>query len=167
MDLKDKNILNLTIEGDFIKNQFSVFALRLEFNELLFTIFLDAQQTQQGLESDDVFEPILELTNLLSDSGIAFKQFISIISNEDSNEKITGEFLNAYHEVLVEPWGSFGIITITDTATDNYSGGNIQLSSQNGNYFEINTESYTESTSILINNISTLLLKTGVDIILK
>jgi hypothetical protein len=165
MNLDYKDILTLTLEGDFIENQFMIFAVHLKYNEHSFTIFLDSEQTQFGLDFDDEFESILSFTNLLSDSGIEYCQFISVINNDESSENIVSGFMNDYNGVSFEPWGQMDKITILNTAPDDASGGNIQLSSTMGNVFEINTESYLENTSQVIKNISNLLLQTGVDVI--
>ena len=126
---------------------------------------MDSEQTQFGLDFDDEFESILPFTNLLSDSGIEYGQFISVINNDESSESIVSGFMNDYNGVSFEPWGQMDKITILNTAPDDASGGNIQLSSTMGNVFEINTESYLENTSQVIKNISNLLLQTGVDVI--
>ena len=101
----------------------------------------------------------------MSDSGIEYCQFISVINNDESSENIVSGFMNDYNGVSFEPWGQMDKITILNTAPDDASGGNIQLSSTMGNVFEINTESYLENTSQVIKNISNLLLQTGVDVI--
>ena len=129
--------------------------------DLSFSIFLTAEQTQMAIDYDDAFEPVLELMNALSDAGIAYIQKIDI--EQDNEEDLEG-FLNNHNDVDIEPWSDVNILTLTDTNSATSEGGNIIIESNSGHIFEISTENYEDSTSMIISQLSELLKKTGVKI---
>ena len=53
---------------------------------------------------------------------------------------------------------------MTDTNSATSEGGNIIIESNSGHIFEISTENYEDSTSMIISQLSELLKKTGVKI---
>jgi hypothetical protein len=114
-----------------------------------------------AIDYDDAFEPVLELMNALSDAGIAYIQKIDI--EQDNEEDLEG-FLNNHNDVDIEPWTDVNILTLTDTNSATSEGGNIIIESNSGHIFEISTENYEDSTSMIISQLSELLKKTGVKI---
>ena len=158
------NKLQLTLSGDYLDNSFILYSANLSFNDLSFSIFLTAEQTQMAIDYDDAFEPVLELMNALSDAGIAYIQKIDI--EQDNEEDLEG-FLNNHNDVDIEPWTDVNILTLTDTNSATSEGGNIIIESNSGHIFEISTENYEDSTSMIISQLSELLKKTGVKIILN
>ena len=72
------NKLILTLGGDFLNNTFNMYSVNLSYKNLNFSIFLTAEQTQLAIDYDDIFEPVMELKNILSDSGINYIQKIEI-----------------------------------------------------------------------------------------
>ena len=157
------NKLQLTLSGDYINNTFILYSANISFDDLSFSIFLTAEQTQLAIEYDDAFEPILELKNVLSDAGIGYTQKIEIDLDEDDAE----EFLKDYNNIHEEPWSDVNILTLIDTNSAASEGGNIIIESNSGHIFEISTENYEETTTELIKELSDLLRKTGVAIILN
>ena len=155
------NKLQLTLSGDYLDNSFILYSANLSFNDLSFSIFLTAEQTQMAIDYDDAFEPVLELMNALSDAGIAYIQKIDI--EQDNEEDLEG-FLNNHNDVDIEPWTDVNILTLTDTNSATSEGGNIIIESNSGHIFEISTENYEDSTSMIISQLSELLKKTGVKI---
>ena len=158
------NKLQLTLSGDYLDNSFILYSGNLSFGDLSFSIFLTAEQTQMAIDYDDAFEPVLELMNALSDAGIAYIQKIDI--EQDNEEDLEG-FLNNHNDVDIEPWTDVNILTLTDTNSATSEGGNIIIESNSGHIFEISTENYEDSTSMIISQLSELLKKTGVKIILN
>ena len=158
------NKLQLTLSGDYLDNSFILYSVNLSFGDLSFSIFLTAEQTQMAIDYDDAFEPVLELMNALSDAGIAYIQKIDI--EQDNEEDLEG-FLNNHNDVDIEPWTDVNILTLTDTNSATSEGGNIIIESNSGHIFEISTENYEDSTSMIISQLSELLKKTGVKIILN
>ena len=154
------NKLQLTLSGDYLDNSFILYSANLSFGDLSFSIFLTAEQTQMAIDYDDAFEPVLELKNALSDAGIGYTQKIEIDLDEDGAE----EFLKDYNNIHEEPWSDEKILTLTDTNSATSEGGNIIIESNSGHIFEISTENYEESTSLIISRLSELLKKTGVKI---
>lgn len=155
------NKLQLTLSGDYLDNSFILYSVNLSFGDLSFSIFLTAEQTQMAIDYDDAFEPVLELMNALSDAGIAYIQKIDI--EQDNEEDLEG-FLNNHNDVDIEPWTDVNILTLTDTNSATSEGGNIIIESNSGHIFEISTENYEDSTSMIISQLSELLKKTGVKI---
>ena len=155
------NKLQLTLSGDYLDNSFIIYSANLSFGDLSFRIFLTAEQTQMAIDYDDAFEPVLELMNALSDAGIAYIQKIDI--EQDNEEDLEG-FLNNHNDVDIEPWTDVNILTLTDTNSATSEGGNIIIESNSGHIFEISTENYEDSTSMIISQLSELLKKTGVKI---
>ena len=153
--------LQLTLSGDYLDNSFILYSVNLSFGDLSFSIFLTAEQTQMAIDYDDAFEPVLELMNALSDAGIAYIQKIDI--EQDNEEDLEG-FLNNHNDVDIEPWTDVNILTLTDTNSATSEGGNIIIESNSGHIFEISTENYEDSTSMIISQLSELLKKTGVKI---
>ena len=158
------NKLQLALSGDYLDNSFILYSVNLSFGDLSFSIFLTAEQTQMAIDYDDAFEPVLELMNALSDAGIAYIQKIDI--EQDNEEDLEG-FLNNHNDVDIEPWTDVNILTLTDTNSATSEGGNIIIESNSGHIFEISTENYEDSTSMIISQLSELLKKTGVKIILN
>ena len=158
------NKLQLTLSGDYLDNSFIIYSANLTCGDLSFSIFLTAEQTQMAIDYDDAFEPVLELMNALSDAGIAYIQKIDI--EQDNEEDLEG-FLNNHNDVDIEPWTDVNILTLTDTNSATSEGGNIIIESNSGHIFEISTENYEDSTSMIISQLSELLKKTGVKIILN
>ena len=157
------NKLQLTLSGDYINNTFILYSANISFDDLSFSIFLTAEQTQLAIEYDDAFEPILELKNVLSDAGIGDTQKIESDLDEDDAE----EFLKDYNNIHEEPWSDVNILTLIDTNSAASEGGHIIIESNSGHIFEISTENYEDSTSMIICQLSELLKKTGVKIILN
>ena len=155
------NKLQLTLSGDYLDNSFILYSVNLSFGDLSFSIFLTAEQTQMAIDYDDAFEPVLELMNALSDAGIAYIQKIDI--EQDNEEDLEG-FLNNHNDVDIEPWTDVNILTLTDTNSATSEGGNIIIESNSGHIFEISTENYEDSTTMIISQLSELLKKTGVKI---
>lgn len=153
-------MLQLILSGDYLNNKFILFSVNISFDNLSFSVFLTADQTQMAIDYDDAFEPVLELKNALSDAGIKYTQKIEFEIEENGSE----DFLNHYNDKVEEPWSELNIISLKDTNPEDPRGGNIILESNSGHIFEISTETYDESTNELIKNLSNILKKTGVKI---
>ena len=68
--------INLKIEGDYELGKFTIFLVVLERGKIRLPIFLTAEQTNLGIESDDPFEPIKQLKLILLRSGFSIFQTI-------------------------------------------------------------------------------------------
>ena len=81
--------INLRIEGDYESGLFSMFLIEIERNNIGIPIFLTSEQTNLGLEDpEEPFEPIMEMLNILLDSGFSIYQTIEIVNGDDSNEQL-------------------------------------------------------------------------------
>lgn len=154
-------MLQLILSGDYLNNKFILFSVNISFDNLSFSVFLTADQTQMAIDYDDAFEPVLELKNALSDAGIKYIQKIEFEIEESGSE----DFLNHYNDKVEEPWSELNIISLKDNNPEDPNGGNIILESNSGHIFEISTETYDESTYELIKTLSSTLKKTGVKIV--
>ena len=89
------NKINLRIEGDYESGFFSMFLIEIERNNISIPIFLTSEQTNLGLEDpEEPFEPIMEMLNILLDSGFSIYQTIEIVNGDDSNEQL--EFVESF-----------------------------------------------------------------------
>ena len=155
------NKLILTLGGDFYSNTFNMYSADLSFKNLNFSIFLTAEQTQMAIDYDDIFEPVMGLKNILSDSGINYIQKIVIDQCDNSDST---NFLKQYSGIEEKAWNSIGKLTLKDTFPQDSMGGNIVIKSEGGHIFEISTENYDISTSELIKEFSELLSCCGISV---
>ena len=99
------NNINLRIEGDYEFGIFSMFLIEIERNEISIPIFLTSEQTNLGIEDpDEPFEPILEMLNILLDSGFSIHQTIEIVNCDESNDYL--KFLKAFNNKIDRGWVS-------------------------------------------------------------
>ena len=83
------NQISLRIEGDHEFGVFSMFLIEIERNEISIPIFLTSEQTNLGLEDpEEPFEPIMEMLNILLDSGFSIHQTIEIVNGDESSEHL-------------------------------------------------------------------------------
>lgn len=152
-------MLILTLGGDYYYDTFNMYSADLSFKNFNFSIFLSAEQSQMAVDFDDIFEPVRELTNILSDSGINFTQKILIDQCDDSDSL---NFLKKYSDIEQKAWYEPGNLTLKDTNPQDLKGGNVVIESEGGHLFEINTENYDISTSEVIKELSELFSSCGV-----
>ena len=131
--------INLKIEGDHEDNRFLMFLIILEKSGNSVPIALTAKQTNLAVEYDEDFEPILELKNILLESGFSIYQTINIINGDGSNKQLDFE---ASFNKSTEKTRSNKItnIDISYTNPSNPDEGNIIIKSAKGSEFTIYTE---------------------------
>ena len=99
------NKINLRIEGDYESGFFSMFLIEIERNNISIPIFLTSEQTNLGLEDpEEPFEPIMEMLNILLDSGFSIYQTVEIVNGDDSNEQL--EFIESFNNRTDKGWVS-------------------------------------------------------------
>ena len=135
-----KNKINLKIEGDHEFGLFSMFVVELKRDNTSLPIFLTAEQTNLGLEDpDEAFEPIMELLNIILESGFSIHQTIEIINGDDSEQQ--HEFLRNFDNRIDQAWSSeIQQIHIRFSNLDDPQNSNIELGSIGGHNFIIYTE---------------------------
>ncbi len=135
-----ENKINLKIEGDHEFGSFSMFVVELKRDNTSLPIFLTAEQTNLGLEDpDEAFEPIMELMNIILESGFSIHQTIEIINGDDSEQQ--HQFIENFDNRIDEAWTSeIQQIHIRFSNLDNPQNSNIELESIGGHNFIIYTE---------------------------
>tara|TARA_Y100000739_G_scaffold216828_1_gene212702 strand:+ start:3141 stop:3614 length:474 start_codon:yes stop_codon:yes gene_type:complete len=135
-----ENKINLKIEGDHEFGSFSMFVVELKRDNTSLPIFLTAEQTNLGLEdTDEAFEPIMELMNIILESGFSIHQTIEIINGDDSEQQ--HQFIENFDNRIDEAWASeIQQIHIRFSNLDNPQNSNIELESIGGHNFIIYTE---------------------------
>ena len=135
-----ENKINLKIEGDHEFGSFSMFVVELKRDNTSLPIFLTAEQTNLGLEDpDEAFEPIMELMNIILESGFSIHQTIEIINGDDSEQQ--HQFIENFDNRIDEAWASeIQQIHIRFSNLDNPQNSNIELESIGGHNFIIYTE---------------------------
>ena len=135
-----ENKINLKIEGDHEFGSFSMFVVELKRDNTSLPIFLTAEQTNLGLEDpDEAFEPIIELMNIILESGFSIHQTIEIINGDDSEQQ--HQFIENFDNRIDEAWASeIQQIHIRFSNLDNPQNSNIELESIGGHNFIIYTE---------------------------
>tara|TARA_B100000945_G_C20258900_1_gene538287 strand:+ start:381 stop:842 length:462 start_codon:yes stop_codon:yes gene_type:complete len=135
------NKINLTIEGDYESGFFSMFLIEIERNNISIPIFLTSEQTNLGLEDpEEPFEPIMEMLNILLDSGFSIFQTIEIVNGDDSNEQL--EFVESFNNRTDKGWVSeIQPINIKFSNPKDPENSNIELESVGGHFYTIYTES--------------------------
>ena len=135
-----ENKINLKIEGDHEFGSFSMFVVELKRDNTSLPIFLTAEQTNLGLEDpDEAFEPIMELLNIILESGFSIHQTIEIINGDDSEQQ--HEFLRNFDNRIDQAWSSeIQQIHIRFSNLDDPQNSNIELGSIGGHNFIIYTE---------------------------
>ena len=135
-----ENKINLKIEGDHEFGSFSMFVVELKRDNTSLPIFLTAEQTNLGLEDpDEAFEPIMELMNIILESGFSIHQTIEIINGDDSEQQ--HEFLRNFDNRIDQAWSSeIQQIHIRFSNLDDPQNSNIELGSIGGHNFIIYTE---------------------------
>ena len=135
-----ENKINLKIEGDYEFGSFSMFVVELKRENTSLPIFLTAEQTNLGLEDpDEAFEPIMELMNIILESGFSIHQTIEIINGDDSEQQ--HQFIENFDNRIDEAWASeIQQIHIRFSNLDNPQNSNIELESIGGHNFIIYTE---------------------------
>ena len=126
------NKINLKIEGDYEFGLFSMFVCKIERNETSVPIFLTSEQTNLGLEDpEEPFEPILELLNILLDSGFSIHRTIEIVHGDESDKHL--EFVRNFNNKTEEGWNSeIQEINLKYTNVEDHENSNIQLKSLGG-----------------------------------
>ena len=135
-----ENKINLKIEGDHEFGSFSMFVVELKRDNTSLPIFLTAEQTNLGLEDpDEAFEPIMELMNIILESGFSIHQTIEIINGDDSEQQ--HQLIENFDNRIDEAWASeIQQIHIRFSNLDNPQNSNIELESIGGHNFIIYTE---------------------------
>ena len=134
------NNINLRIEGDYEFGVFSMFLIEIERNEISIPIFLTSEQTNLGIENpDEPFEPILEMLNILLDSGFSIHQTIEIVNCDESNDYL--KFLKAFNNKIDREWVSeIQPINIRFSDSKDSENSNIEIESVGGHFYTIYTE---------------------------
>ena len=134
------NNINLRIEGDYEFGVFSMFLIEIERNEISIPIFLTSEQTNLGIENpDEPFEPILEMLNILLDSGFSIHQTIEIVNCDESNDYL--KFLKAFNNKIDRGWVSeIQPINIRFSDSKDSENSNIEIESVGGHFYTIYTE---------------------------
>ena len=134
------NQINLRIEGDHEFGVFSMFLIEIERNNISIPIFLTSEQTNLGLkDSEEPFEPIMEMLNILLDSGFSIHQTIEIVNGDDSNEHL--EFVENFNNKIDKGWVSeIQPINIKFSNPEYPEDSNIELVSVGGHFYNIYTE---------------------------
>jgi len=125
--------INLELLGDHLDGKFTLFRCKIEREGHSVNIFLSAEQMNAAAEYDDPFEAVLELQNIMADSGFTVLQTVTIENGDGSLEEL--EFVDAFDGITHEPWEELTPIEINTT---DY--GNIELVSAGGHEFIINPE---------------------------
>ena len=135
-----ENKINLKIEGDHEFGLFSMFVVELKRDNASLPIFLTAEQTNLGLEDpDEAFEPIMELLNILLESGFSVHQTIEIVNGDESEQQ--HEFISNFDNRIDEAWNSeIQQIHIRFSNLEDPQNSNIELESIGGHNFIIYTE---------------------------
>ena len=135
-----ENKINLKIEGDHEFGLFSMFVVELKRDNTSLPIFLTAEQTNLGLEDpDEAFEPIMELLNILLESGFSVHQKIEIVNGDESEQQ--HEFISNFDNRIDEAWNSeIQQINIRFSNLEDPQNSNIELESIGGHNFIIYTE---------------------------
>ena len=135
-----KNKINLKIEGDHEFGLFSMFVVEVKRDNISLPIFLTAEQTNLGLEDpDEAFEPIMELLNILLESGFSVHQTIEIVNGDESEQQ--HEFISNFDNRIDEAWNSeIQQINIRFSNLEDPQNSNIELESIGGHNFIIYTE---------------------------
>ena len=133
------NQINLRIEGDHEFGVFSMFLIEIERNEISIPIFLTSEQTNLGLEDpEEPFEPIMEMLNILLDSGFSIHQTIEIVNGDESSEHL--EFVENFNNKIDKSWVSeIQPINIKFSNPEDPENSNIELESEN-HFYTIYTE---------------------------
>ena len=134
------NKINLRIEGDHEFGVFSMFLIEIERNEISIPIFLTSEQTNLGLEDpEEPFEPIMEMLNILLDSGFSIHQTIEIVNGDESSEHL--EFVENFNNKIDKGWVSeIQSINIKFSNPQDPEDSNIELESVGGYFYTIYTE---------------------------
>ncbi|MAW67479.1 MAG: hypothetical protein ACJ0O0_06675 [Flavobacteriaceae bacterium] len=135
-----ENKINLKIEGDHEFGLFSMFVVEVKRDNISLPIFLTAEQTNLGLEDpDEAFEPIMELLNILLESGFSVHQTIEIVNGDESEQQ--HEFISNFDNRIDEAWNSeIQQINIRFSNLEDPQNSNIELESIGGHNFIIYTE---------------------------
>ena len=135
------NKINLRIEGDHEFGVFSMFLIEIERNSISIPIFLTSEQTNLGLEDpEEPYEAIMELMNILLDSGFSIHQNIEIVNGDNSNEH--HEFVENFNDRIDNGWVSeIQPINIKFSNPEDPENSNIELESLGGHFYTIYTES--------------------------
>ena len=101
---------------------------------------MTAEQTNLGLEDpDEAFEPIMELLNILLESGFSVHQTIEIVNGDESEQQ--HEFISNFDNRIDEAWNSeIQQIHIRFSNLEDPQNSNIELESIGGHNFIIYTE---------------------------
>jgi hypothetical protein len=134
------NNINLRINGDYEFGVFSMFLIEIERNEISTPIFLTSEQTNLGIEDpDEPFEPILEMLNILLDSGFSIHQTIEIVNGDESSEHL--EFVENFNNNIYKGWVSeIQSINIKFSNPEDPEESNIEIESVGGHFYTIYTE---------------------------
>ena len=149
--------ISLNIEGDYENGSFTMFSLNLKRNGFNLPILLTAKQTNLAIQYDDPFEPILELRNILLESGYSIAQHIEIINGDDSKDQM--RFLKEFN-TITEAWNKeTQSINLTFSNGKNPDDSNIVLESIGAGYtFTIYTEANDETPTELMSILKSILL---------
>lgn len=141
MSLKQQ--VKIYFEGDFIGDDFILFSLKLTTQKSSFSFFFDPSNSYE-----DPLEQALPLTNLLSEIGVYYEQFFSVINTEIANTTRMNSFLSEFDSIKVEPWANEQLyIRVTEK---------ILLFTDTGQEFEINPEEYQLTLDQILQSLSSL-----------
>tara|TARA_B000000475_G_scaffold197977_1_gene160635 strand:- start:114 stop:584 length:471 start_codon:yes stop_codon:yes gene_type:complete len=151
-----ENKINLKIEGDHEFGLFSMFVVELKRDNASLPIFLTAEQTNLGLEDpDEAFEPIMELLNILLESGFSVHQTIEIVNGDESEQQ--HEFISNFDNRIDEAWNSeIQQIHIRFSNLEDPQNSNIELESIGGHNFIIYTENNEISSVEIMNKLKVI-----------
>lgn len=150
------NKINLRIEGDHEFGVFSMFLIEIERNSIRIPIFLTSEQTNLGLEDpEEPYEAIMELMNILLDSGFSIHQNIEIVNGDNSNEH--HEFVENFNDRIDNGWVSeIQPINIKFSNPEDPENSNIELESLGGHFYTIYTESNDMSTIEMVEKLNVI-----------
>ncbi|MAJ07154.1 MAG: hypothetical protein CL827_09910 [Crocinitomicaceae bacterium] len=150
------NKINLRIEGDHEFGVFSMFLIEIERNSIRIPIFLTSEQTNLGLEDpEEPHEAIMELMNILLDSGFSIHQNIEIVNGDNSNEH--HEFVENFNDRIDNGWVSeIQPINIKFSNPEDPENSNIELESLGGHFYTIYTESNDMSTIEMVEKLNVI-----------
>ena len=144
----------LALNGDWEVGRFLIHSAHLVRGEKRFEIFLTSEQTNMAVHHDDSFAPVMELMNILGDSGHRFQLEISI---ENGDEEAAADFLFSHDRRFQEAWAGRSDVGVNSSVPEAPDQGNIELSSTSGHAFLISTEWFEESTSALMEKLQAML----------
>ena len=80
--------INLKLSGDHLDGKFTLYSCEIEREGYSVNILLSAEQMNAAAEYDDPFEAVLELQNIMTDSGFTILQTVNVENGDGSIEEL-------------------------------------------------------------------------------